>query len=148
MARRFLYHETAASFCGALALMLDQGIGAPEAISLAADVPANRALGKRLAKVAERVEEGANMAECFRTETALLPVVRWRLWSAYYRSQLVPELLSIAETSREQMAATEFRIVNSSRLLGGVVAAISIFPIAVVIVAMYLPLFTLFSQIG
>lgn len=148
LARRFLFQEASASFCRALAMLLEYGVAAPEAIRLAAAVPANRTLGKRLARMADEVEDGANMAECLRVERSLLPAVRWRLWSAYYRSQLVPELVAIAEESREQLRATEFRIINSSRVLVGVVAAISFFPVGVVVIAMYVPMFSLISQIG
>ena len=148
LARRFLYQEASASFCRAFALLLENGIGAPEAIRLAAAVPANRRLGKRLAKMADRVEDGENLAECLRVESALLPPIRWRLWSAYYRSDLVPELRAIAEQTADQIKATEYRIVNSMKLVVSLVAAIAFLPVGIVVVAMYLPMFSLISQIG
>jgi type II secretory pathway component PulF len=148
LARRFLYQEAGASFCSALALLLEHDVDAPSAVRLAARVPANRSLGARLAQMADNVESGANMGECLRTERALLPAVRWQLWSAYYRSDLIDELKATGARSREQLRATELRIVNSSRILVGAVATVVFFPIGVVVVAMYLPMFSLVSQIG
>jgi len=148
LARRYLFQEAGASFCQALALLLDNGIPAPEAIRLAARVPANRRLSKRLASMADRVESGANMGECLRDEKAFLPSIRWRLWSAYYRSELVPELRSIAEQEQKQLQATELRIVNASRGVVSVAAAIAFFPVGIVVIAFYLPIFSLISQIG
>jgi type IV pilus assembly protein PilC len=148
MARRYLYYETAASFCGSLALLLRYGTPADEALRLAAKVPANRVLGARLARLADRVEQGENLAECLRSEQALLPSTRWRLWSAYYRSELEAELGAVAEAAREEMKASELRIVNSAETVYGFLAAVVGFPIGVIVVAMYLPMFSLISQIG
>ncbi len=148
LARRFLYQEASAGFCQSLALLLDNGIAAPDAIRLAAKVPANRLLSKRLARMADQVEAGANMGECLRDQKALLPSTRWRLWSAYYRSELVPELRAIADQEREQLRATELRIVNASKGVVSIAAAITFFPIGIVVIAFYLPMFSLISQIG
>lgn len=148
LSRRFLYQEASSSFCQALALLLDNGIAAPEAIRLAAKVPANRLLSKRLARMADEVEAGANMGECLRDQKALLPSIRWRLWSAYYRSELVPELRAIADQERDQLRATELRIVISSKGIVSAAAAIAFLPIGIVVVAFYLPMFSLISQIG
>jgi type II secretory pathway component PulF len=148
LARRFLYQEAGASFCRTLALLLENGISAPEAIRLAARVPANRRLGNRLARMADEVEAGANMGECLRDQKALLPSIRWRLWSAYYRSELVSELRAVAEQELEQLSATELRIVNASKAIVSIVAMVTFFPIGVVVIAFYLPMFTLVSQIG
>lgn len=148
LARRYVLFETSAAFCGALAMMLEHGIPAAEAVRLASRVPVNRYLGRRLEGAADRIESGANIAECLRSEGALVAAARWRLWSAYYRSQLVEELEAVSGWCREQMANTEFRIVNSTRLVAGGVAAVILIPIAIVVVAFYLPMFSLVSQIG
>lgn len=148
LARRYLLQEATASFCQALALTLEHGVPAPEAIELASRVPANRWLGKRLRRMAGKVAAGGDICLCFKVEKALQPSARWRLWSACSRSDLIPELRSVAGQFRDQMAATELRIVGSARILSGVVAAVVISPIIIDIVAMYLPLFSLISQIG
>jgi type II secretory pathway component PulF len=98
--------------------------------------------------LADRVEQGENFAECLRAEQALLPSFRWRLWSAYYRSELEDELLAVAATAEDELKASELRIVNSAQTVYGLLAASVAFPIGVVVVAMYLPMFTLISQIG
>lgn len=148
LARRFLYQEASASFCQALALLLDNGVRAPEAIRLAAKVPANQYLSRRLARMSDAVEAGANMGECLRDQKALLPSIRWRLWSAYYRSDLITELQAVAEQELQQLRATEMRIVNASKGIVSVAAAITFFPIGIVVIAFYLPMFSLISQIG
>jgi hypothetical protein len=61
---------------------------------------------------------------------------------------LVPELRAIADQERDQLIATELRIANASKGIVSVAAAITFFPIGIVVIAFYLPMFSLISQIG
>ena len=74
--------------------------------------------------------------------------VRWRLWSAYYRSDLVGELQRVADSSGRELAAQEWRITNGAAVLSWLLAAIALAPVGLLVIAMYMPMFSLLSKIG
>jgi type II secretory pathway component PulF len=146
--RQYLRIDTARSFAQTMALLLHYGIPAPAAVRLAAGAVSNRWLQGRLHQVAAQVEEGEGLGESLRESQALPTGISWRLWSAYYRSALVPELQKVAESCEQDLGIWELKIESSTRVIAIVIAAVTLVPVLLAAVSMYLPLYTMTLAIG
>jgi type II secretory pathway component PulF len=146
--RQYLRIDTAHSFAQAMALLLHYGIPAPAAVRLAAGAVSNRWLQGRLLQVATEVEEGEGLGESLRESRALPASVSWRLWSAYYRSALVPELQRVVESCEQELGIWELKIESSTRVIAIVIAAVSLLPVLLAAASMYMPLYTMTIHLG
>lgn len=140
--------EAARTFTGVLALLLRWGTTLPEALRLAADAVENPALRSRLAELVEVAEGGEGVGELLRRSTALPAAVGWRLWSAYYRSALADELGEVARDCEREVAVQAEGATAGFRALAGLLVAVSLVPVPIAVVAMYMPMFNLISQIS
>jgi type IV pilus assembly protein PilC len=148
LVRQYLQWEAASRFTSTLGLLIEHGIELSEATRLAAGSVANPKLAGMLSVLAERVESGESLVELLRTSNALPGSVTWRLRSAYYGNRFHEELDAIAATSRIELEAWEGRVRSSSTAIVQLVALIVLVPVALAVVAMYLPMFTMVAQIG
>lgn len=145
--RRIRLHG-AADFCGGLGFLLGQKVPLADALSASAGAVSNREMRRRLSRLSAGLDEGGNLGEALRAATALPPSVRWRLWAAYYRSDLPAELERVADDARSELETSGRRLDAGASLFGWAVAVVALLPIAFFVVAMYMPMFSLLSKIG
>ncbi len=128
--RRYVQLSGARAFCGTLHALLRSGVPAPEALETAASTVSNVSLRRRLGMLAIGVAGGEGLGELFRTTTALPPFVRWRLWSAYFRSDLVDELSRTARALDAELSVSEGRVASLATLLSWGLAFLALLPVA------------------
>jgi type II secretory pathway component PulF len=147
-ARQYLRWSAARAFADTLGVLLANGVPTDEAVPLATSAVENRSLRRDLAGLAGRVRAGEGLGEGLREARALPPTVRWRLWSAYYRSTFSEELAAVARSAAAELEVWELRVLGSMKVIVGGVAVVVLSPVILAVIAMYLPLFSLISQIG
>ncbi len=144
---RYLRYEGARNFSETLALLLGFGVSLPEAVRIASQSASSASIRERLGGIAGRVASGASLGECLRNIETLPPTVAWRLWSAYYRSTFVDELHEVARSCSIELGVLEMRIIASSKTAISAIVLLILAPFFFAIIAMYLPMFTLISQL-
>jgi type II secretory pathway component PulF len=142
---QFLRWEAAAGFSSTLAFLLEQEIPLPDAVRLAAGAVANPRLGRTLGALADGVESGGSLVESLRASQALPASVTWRLRSAYYRDRFEQELEAVAAASRIELDIWEHRVRSSVKVIVMLVAVVALLPVALAVIAMYMPMFGIIS---
>jgi type IV pilus assembly protein PilC len=149
MVNRYVRFEAAKSFSDTLALLLKNKVPAPAALALAADAVSNEKLRRGLAGMIAPVVAGESLGEVLRQATALPRSLSWRLWSAYFRADLVTELERVSATCASELAFRERRVRSLATFVAWMIVFIFLAPtVGVLVVAMYLPMFHLISVIG
>lgn len=144
---RTLRLRTAWSFAEALGLLLPR-MPLPEALALAASTTPNRVHRRRLESLSTLAASGESAGEGLRTCTALPPAVRWRLWAAYFRSDLPGELRLVARACRTELACSERKLLARATALSWLLALLSLFPAYLTAFAIFERLGRLFSMMG
>jgi type II secretory pathway component PulF len=146
--RNWVRLACARAFCETLHVLLRSGVPAPEALAAASAAVPNASLRRRLAALAEKVAGGEGLGELFRTATALPPFVRWRLWSAYFRSDLADELSRATRALAEELRVSETRLASLGTAVSWCLALLALAPVFLFVYGMTrLPL-ELVSRIG
>lgn len=145
---RLVRTEAARSYCGILIILLRARVPMPEALRLAAAGVENPRLRARLDGLAETAERGEGIGEALRRADALPAAAAWRLWSAYYRSGLEDELETVVADSERDLAIQAQGVGHGFQILAVLLVVLSVVPIPIAVVGMYLPMFSLISQIG
>jgi type IV pilus assembly protein PilC len=149
MVSRYVRFEAAKGFSDTLALLLKNKIPMPTALALAADAVTNEKLSRSLAEMIAPVAAGESLGEVLRQATALPRSLSWRLWSAYFRADLVPELERVSATCASELAFRERRVRSLATFVAWLIVFIFLAPtVGVLVVAMYMPMFHLVSVIG
>lgn len=138
----------ARAFCGTLHNLLATGVPAPEALEISAATVSNVSLRRRLGSLSGCAAAGEGLGELFRTTTALPPFVRWRLWSAYFRSDLVDELARTARALDVELTVSESRVAGVAGVLSWGLAALALVPVALFVTGVTRMTGSLFSVIG
>lgn len=145
---RTVRYQAAHAFCSTLAVLLRGGMPLPEALAIAASAVPNVRLRQALEGLGRAVSSGKSLGEELRGARALPASVTWRLWSAYFRSELLPELERVAVTCHHELRARQGRTHALMNALAWAFAVVVGAPIGALVIAMYMPLFSLISKIG
>ena len=146
--RKYVRLTGARSFCGTLHLLLRSGVPAPAALDTAVATVANASLRRRLGHLAAGAERGEGLGELLRTTTALPPFVGWRLWSAYFRSDLVDELSRIALALDVEVSISERRVASLANAVSWSLAILGLVPVVAFVSGISKLSLNLFSVIG
>lgn len=146
--RRYVRLAGARTFCGTLHALLGSGVPAPKALEMAAATVSNPSLRRRLGALAGGVAEGEGLGELFRTTTALPPFVRWRLWSAYFRSDLLDELSRTSRALDVELSVSERRVASVATLVSWALAVVALAPVALFVNGISRMTLNLISAIG
>lgn len=149
--RRYVRMAGARAFCGTLRNLLQAGVPAPEALEVAVAAVPNASLRRDLARLPQGTAEGEGLGELLRTATALPPFVRWRLWSAYFRSDLVDELSRTSRALDLELSVSERWVTSAAGALSWCLAILALVPIGFLvtgILKVYGNLFDLVTKIG
>ena len=149
MVSRYVRFEAAKNFSDTLALLLKNQVAMPTALALAADAVGNEKLRRGLAAMIPPVIAGESLGEVLRQARELPRSLSWRLWSAYFRADFVPELERVSATCTRELAFRERRVRSLATFVAWIIVFFFLVPtVGSLVVAMYLPLFDLVSKIG
>lgn len=146
--RKYVRLSGARAFCGTLHLLLQSGVAAPQALAAAVETVPNASLRRRLRHLAGGAERGEGLGELLRTSNALPPFVGWRLWSAYFRSDLVPELRRTARALDAEVAVSERRVSSLATVVSWTLAALGLVPVVLFFSGINQLVANLFGVIG
>ncbi len=145
---RIVRYRSALAFCRTLAVLLESRTPLPEALPVAVAAVPNPRIRRGLSGLEATVASGGSLGEALRGARVLPGSVAWRLWSAYFRSDLVPELERCALACKQELEARQGRTQLLMDAVGWVFAILVGIPIGLLVVAMYMPMFNLISKIG
>jgi len=140
---RFARLDSTRGFCLTLEVLLAHGVPDAEAFRLAAGAAPNAGVRRRLRILAARVEAGESAGELLREETAFPPLVRWRLWSAFFRSDFRAELPRVAAMCATELEAQGRRLAVAGTALSWWVTALTMIPVWQIVQTIYTPMFRL-----
>ncbi len=145
---RYARLSATGSFCAALHALLRTGVPLPEAVDLAAGTVSNRHLRGRLQQMASQIRSGEAPGEVFRRTSVFPPSTAWRLWLAYYRSDIVEELRRAGSALESELQVLERRTTAFAVLGSWGLVLVVLAPIGLAVVALMMPMFSLISKIG
>ena len=134
-----------ARFCRTLATLLSSGVAILESLDITARTSGNAVLEEAILQVRKEVEEGKNLAEPLARTEQFPPMVCQMIGVGEQTGAMDTMLSKIADFYEDEVDAA---IEGMMALLEPVMIAFLGVIIGVIVVAMYLPMFSLISQIG
>lgn len=149
MVSRYVRLQATQSFASTLGLLLAEGVEMPVALGLAANAVSNRRIRAGLAAMVPPVVAGESLGELIRQAAEIPRSMAWRLWSAYFRGDLVAELVRVSEACALELGARERRVRSVATAIAWMLVLLLLVPVvAVFLVSMYLPMYNLVQEIG
>jgi type IV pilus assembly protein PilC len=134
-----------ARFCRTLATLLSSGVAILESLDITARTAGNAVLEESILKVRKEVEEGKSLAEPLARTEQFPPMVCQMIGVGEQTGAMDTMLSKIADFYEDEVDAA---IEGMMALLEPVMIAFLGVVIGIIVVAMYLPMFSLISQIG
>jgi type IV pilus assembly protein PilC len=134
-----------ARFCRTLATLLSSGVAILESLDITARTAGNAVLEEAILQVRKEVEEGKNLAEPLARTEQFPPMVCQMIGVGEQTGAMDTMLSKIADFYEDEVDSA---IEGMMALLEPVMIAFLGVIIGVIVVAMYLPMFSLISQIG
>jgi type IV pilus assembly protein PilC len=134
-----------ARFCRTLATLLSSGVAILESLDITARTAGNAVLEESIMQVRKEVEEGKTLAEPLARTEQFPPMVCQMIGVGEQTGAMDTMLSKIADFYEDEVDAA---IEGMMALLEPVMIAFLGVVIGVIVVAMYLPMFSLISQIG
>jgi type IV pilus assembly protein PilC len=134
-----------ARFCRTLGTLLSSGVAILESLDITARTAGNAVIEEALLHVRQEVEEGKTLAEPL-TRTEQFPPMVCQMISVGEQTGAMDTMLSkIADFYEDEVDSA---VEGMMSLIEPVIIAFLGIVIGVIVIAMYLPMFTLISQIG
>jgi type IV pilus assembly protein PilC len=134
-----------ARFCRTLGTLLSSGVAILEALEITARTSGNAVIEEALFKVRKEVEEGKTIAEPLTRSEQFPPMVCQMIGVGEQTGAMDTMLNKIADFYEDEVDAA---VDGMMALIEPVIIAVLGVVIGTIVVAMYLPMFTLISQIG
>ena len=134
-----------ARFCRTLGTLMSSGVAILEALDITARTAGNAVIEEALLQVRKAVEEGKTIAEPLTRSEQFPPMVCQMISVGEHTGAMDAMLSKIADFYEDEVDAA---VEGMMALMEPVIIAILGVVIGVIVVAMYLPMFTLISQIG
>ena len=134
-----------ARFCRTLGTLMSSGVAILEALDITARTAGNAVIEEALLHVRKEVEEGKTIAEPLTRSEQFPPMVCQMISVGEHTGAMDAMLSKIADFYEDEVDAA---VEGMMALMEPVIIAILGVVIGVIVVAMYLPMFTLISQIG
>jgi type IV pilus assembly protein PilC len=134
-----------ARFCRTLATLLSSGVAILESLDITARTSGNAVIEEAILQVRKEVEEGKTLAEPLARTEQFPPMVCQMIGVGEQTGAMDTMLSKIADFYEDEVDAA---IEGMMALLEPVMIAFLGVIIGVIVVAMYLPMFSLISQIG
>jgi type II secretory pathway component PulF len=100
--RSLITQFESANFAKLLAILLEQGVPLPEAITLASDASGDRVMVRAGRELAAAIERGEAGAEAPKRADPFPPLLRWLLTAGREQGRLTPALRELAESYRKR----------------------------------------------
>ncbi len=134
-----------ARFCRTLGTLMASGVAILDALDITARTSGNAIIEEAVLKVRKEVEEGKNLADPL-TRTEQFPPMVCQMIAVGEQTGAMDTMLSkIADFYEDEVDAA---VAGMMALIEPIIIAFLGVVIGVIVVAMYLPMFTLISQIG
>jgi type II secretory pathway component PulF len=137
--RGALHQEDQSRWLGALSATLGAGMPLPEALNEVAEIAPRRLL-RNTTRVAEEVTRGMTLGQALERWHVLSPSMIYRLDWLEREGRLVEELPAISADARDLAADSLTRAARATEVFGTIAVG---FLFALVVIAMYLPLFAI-----
>jgi type IV pilus assembly protein PilC len=134
-----------ARFCRTLGTLLSSGVAILESLDITARTSGNAVIEEALLKVRKEVEEGKTIAEPLTRSEQFPPMVCQMIGVGEQTGAMDTMLSKIADFYEDEVDAAVDGLMS---LIEPVIIAFLGVVIGIIVVAMYLPMFTLISQIG
>ncbi len=134
-----------ARFCRTLATLLSSGVAILESLDITARTAGNAVIEEAIFKVRKEVEEGKTIAEPLTRSEQFPPMVCQMISVGEQTGAMDTMLSKIADFYEDEVDAA---VEGMMSLIEPVIIAFLGVVIGTIVVAMYLPMFTLISQIG
>lgn len=143
--REFMTSVLMARFCMTLGRLLQLGVGLSEAFSLTRKTMDNRVFEEAVAKAGESIEKGGKVAEALAATGVFPKTATWLLASSEEKGDLVACLSELGDYYHR---ASERRALLLARVLEPVIIVAAGLVVGFVVIAFFLPLFSLGGAIG
>ncbi|MFV2072776.1 MAG: type II secretion system F family protein [Thermoanaerobaculales bacterium] len=134
-----------ARFCRTLGTLMSSGVAILEALDITARTAGNAVIEEALLQVRKDVEEGKTIADPLTRSEQFPPMVCQMIAVGEHTGAMDAMLSKIADFYEDEVDAA---VEGMMALIEPVIIAVLGVVIGVIVVAMYLPMFTLISQIG
>lgn len=139
----FIMAVLMARFCKTFGALLGQGVGAVDALALTRDVLGNRRFEEAVSKALRSVESGSGISEAL-AKTGVFPeTVTWLLRASEERGDIVPGLVELGEYYQQ---AADRRGLTISKMIEPVIIIVMGVVIGSVVIAYFIPMFSLGSM--
>ncbi len=134
-----------ARFCRTLATLLSSGVAILESLEITARTAGNAVIQEAVLKVRKEVEEGKNLAEPLQKTEQFPPMVCQMIGVGEQTGAMDTMLSKVADFYEDEV---DRAVDGMLKLIEPIMIAVLGVVIGTIVIAMYLPMFTLISQIG
>ena len=134
-----------ARFCRTLGTLLSAGVPVLESLEITAHTSGNAVIEKAILEVRKQVEEGKNMADPLKTTNAFPPMVVQMISVGEATGAMDTMLAKIAEFYEDEV---DTAVAGMMKLIEPILILFLGIVVGGIVIAMYLPMFSLISQIG
>jgi len=134
-----------ARFCRTLGTLLSAGVPVLESLEITAHTSGNAVIEKAILEVRKQVEEGKSMAEPLKGTNAFPPMVVQMISVGEATGAMDTMLAKIAEFYEDEV---DTAVAGMMKLIEPILILFLGIVVGGIVIAMYLPMFSLISQIG
>ncbi len=134
-----------ARFCRTLGTLLSAGVPVLEALEITARTSGNAVIERAILEVRKQVEEGKNMADPLKATNQFPPMVVQMICVGEATGAMDTMLAKIAEFYEEEV---DIAVAGMMKLIEPVMILFLGIVVGGIVIAMYLPMFSMISKIG